>query len=276
MPLNKRLIFPLGGGGGGGAIDISTATLAYTTSGVSLGRAPRTFDISNNGTILTSTDELNRITTFDLPTPWDLNGRTSRGYMANFGQHAFNNHCEHNSRATGYLFATSNPIQNYSKPCSGTLYTASGTSGGSLLWSNLGNQWVEQACFSNAGTNFYPISVYYLAQFSCGAYSPNTSLTYIRRVSRAELGFGSGSMRGIYISEDGLNMFISGSVNSVNSNYHLRQYSLSTPYDISTYTFVSQLNVTETGAAIFDIKFSPDLSTAFILGGNNSYYVYNT
>lgn len=269
MSLNKRLINT----GGGGSIDVSSATLAYTTSGVSIGRAPRTFDISNNGTILTSTDEVNRITTFDLPTAWDLNGRTSRGYMASFGQLAFNNHCEHNSRATGYLFATSNPIQDYTKTCSGTVYYAGGVSGGSLLWSNLGNQFVEQACFSNAGTNLYPISIDYLAQFSCGAYSPNTSLTYIRRVSKAEMGF-AGAMRGVAISEDGLHLFISGSTNSVNSIYRLKQYSLSTPYDISTYTFVSELDVTGTGSGIFDIKFSPDLSTFIVLAGNN-YYAFN-
>lgn len=271
MSLNKRLINT----GGGGSIDVSSATLAYTTSGVSIGRAPRTFDISNNGTILTSTDEVNRITTFDLPTAWDLNGRTSRGYMANFGQHAFNNHCEHNSRATGYLLVTSNTIQDYSKPCSGTIYSAGGVSGGSLLWSNLGNQFVEQACFSNAGTNLYPVSITYLAQFSCGAYSPNTSLTYIRRVSKAEMGFGSGSMRGIYVSEDGLHLFISGATTASTTSYILKQYSLSTPYDISTYTFVSQLDVTGTGSAIFDIKFSPDLSTFIVLAGDNNYYAFN-
>lgn len=262
------------GGLTGGGIDISKASLAYTTSGVSIGRNPVTFDISNNGTILTSTDTVNRITTFDLPTPWDLNGRTSRGYMSNFGQHAFNNHCEHNSRATGYLFATSNPIQDYSKPCSGTTYSAGGVSGGSLLWSNLGNQWVEQASFSNAGTNLYPISINYLAQFSCGAYSPNTSLTYIRRVSKAEMGF-LGAMRGVAISEDGLHLFISGATNSTNTIYRLKQYSLSTPYDISTYTFVSELDVTGTGSAISDIKFSTDLKKLIVLAGDNNYYAYN-
>jgi hypothetical protein len=68
---------------------------------------------------------------------------------------------------------------------------------------------------------------------------------------------------GIFISPDGLNMYVNGSTGD-----DVNQYTLSTAWDISTATFVRLFSTSAQDSAPVDIFFKPDGLSMFIMGQN--------
>jgi sugar lactone lactonase YvrE len=75
---------------------------------------------------------------------------------------------------------------------------------------------------------------------------------------------------GLFLSPDGLNMYVCGSTGD-----DVNQYTLSTAFDVSTATFVRLFSVAAQDTTPSDIFFKPDGLTMFILGDtNNSVFQY--
>jgi hypothetical protein len=69
---------------------------------------------------------------------------------------------------------------------------------------------------------------------------------------------------GLFISPDGLNMYVNGS-----SGDDVNQYTLSTAWDVSTATFVRLFSTSAQDSAPVDIFFKPDGLSMFIMGQTN-------
>lgn len=69
---------------------------------------------------------------------------------------------------------------------------------------------------------------------------------------------------GLFLSPDGLNMFVNGSTGD-----DVNQYTLSTAFDVSTATFVRLFSTAAQDSAPNDIFFKPDGLSMFIMGGTN-------
>jgi sugar lactone lactonase YvrE len=72
------------------------------------------------------------------------------------------------------------------------------------------------------------------------------------------------SPAGLFLSPDGLNMYVNGS-----SGDDVNQYTLSTAWDISTATFVTTFSTSAQDSAPNDIFFKPDGLSMFIIGQTN-------
>jgi len=69
---------------------------------------------------------------------------------------------------------------------------------------------------------------------------------------------------GLFISPDGLNMYVNGSTGD-----DVNQYTLSTAFNVSTATFVRLFSTSAQDSAPNDIFFKPDGLSMFIMGGTN-------
>jgi sugar lactone lactonase YvrE len=69
---------------------------------------------------------------------------------------------------------------------------------------------------------------------------------------------------GLFISPDGLNMYVNGSTGD-----DVNQYSLSTAFDVSTATFVRLFSTSAQDSAPTDIFFKPDGLSMYIMGSTN-------
>ena len=69
---------------------------------------------------------------------------------------------------------------------------------------------------------------------------------------------------GLFISPDGLNMYVNGTTGD-----DVNQYTLSTAWDVSTATFVRLFSTASQDSAPADIFFKPDGLSMFIMGGTN-------
>jgi len=79
------------------------------------------------------------------------------------------------------------------------------------------------------------------------------------------------SPQGIFFYPDGTKMYIVGSWND-----KVYQYNLSTPWDVTTATFVSSKSIKDKDNNPRDLFFHPDGSKMYIVGdGNNTVYQYN-
>jgi len=72
------------------------------------------------------------------------------------------------------------------------------------------------------------------------------------------------SPQGLFLSPDGLNMYVNGSTGD-----DVNQYTLSTAFNVSTATFVRLFSTSAQDAAPADIFFKPDGLSMFILGNTN-------
>jgi hypothetical protein len=69
---------------------------------------------------------------------------------------------------------------------------------------------------------------------------------------------------GLFISSDGVNMYVNGSTGD-----DVNQYTLSTAFNVSTATYVRTFSTAAQDSAPQDVFFKPDGLTMFILGGTN-------
>jgi len=69
---------------------------------------------------------------------------------------------------------------------------------------------------------------------------------------------------GLYISPDGLNMYVNGSTGD-----DVNQYTLSTAFDVSTATFVTTFSTSAQDSTPNDVFFKPDGLSMFVLGSTN-------
>lgn len=75
---------------------------------------------------------------------------------------------------------------------------------------------------------------------------------------------------GLFFKPDGTAMYVVGA-----SNDRVNQYSLSTPWDVSTATFVNFISVSAQDSSSQDVFFKPDGLTMFVVGDtNNSVFQY--
>jgi len=73
-----------------------------------------------------------------------------------------------------------------------------------------------------------------------------------------------GTPQGLFLSPDGLNMYVNG-----NTGDDVNQYTLSTAFDVSTASFVRLFSTSAQDSSPVDIFFKPDGLSMFIMGGTN-------
>jgi hypothetical protein len=73
-----------------------------------------------------------------------------------------------------------------------------------------------------------------------------------------------GTPNGIFISPDGLNMYVNGSTGD-----DVNQYTLSTAWNVSTATYVRLFSTAAQDSSPQDVFFKPDGLTMFVMGGTN-------
>jgi hypothetical protein len=95
--------------------------------------------------------------------------------------------------------------------------------------------------------------------------APNTGITgwNYSGISKS-IGTEEGTPTGLFISPDGLNMYVNGSAGD-----DVNQYTLSTAFNVSTATYVRTFSTAAQDSAPQDVFFKPDGLTMFILGGTN-------
>jgi sugar lactone lactonase YvrE len=95
--------------------------------------------------------------------------------------------------------------------------------------------------------------------------APNTGITGWNYSGLSKsIGTEETTPNGLYISPDGLNMYVNGS-----GGDDVNQYTLSTAWDVSTATFVRLFSTASQDSAPNDIFFKPDGLSMFILGQTN-------
>jgi sugar lactone lactonase YvrE len=120
--------------------------------------------------------------------------------------------------------------------------------------------------FKSDGTTIYRTSSTSVSQYSLT--SNNLSTLSLKR------SYNTGyTLNGVYFKSDGTKMYVLANVTSA---WRLREYSLSTPWDISTASPVASFDVFNQDTAPTGLTFSTDGTKIYITGNtNNSIYYYN-
>jgi sugar lactone lactonase YvrE len=95
--------------------------------------------------------------------------------------------------------------------------------------------------------------------------APNTGITgWIYSGKSFSISAQESAPAGLFLSPDGLNMYVNGSTGD-----DVNQYTLSTAFDVSTATFVTTFSTSAQDSSPQDIFFQPDGLTMYILGSTN-------
>lgn len=110
-------------------------------------------------------------------------------------------------------------------------------------------------------------------QYTFGTAFDASTLSYATKLLNTATQFGVGSSRDIRLSADGTKAYVSGLDGG--SVCRVFQYTLSTPYDLSTGTYASKVLSPTVDTSIWGILFSPDGLTLFVNGlGTSKVYQY--
>tara|TARA_R110000850_G_scaffold274612_1_gene412317 strand:- start:1136 stop:1963 length:828 start_codon:yes stop_codon:yes gene_type:complete len=118
--------------------------------------------------------------------------------------------------------------------------------------------------FSPDGLNFYLMSTSGSLQDSLLQYSLSTAwdittLSYVRRMNLGTI-ISEYNPRGIYFIDDGLTLFLSG-----DSTDKIHEFSLSTAWDISTYSLVQSFDVSAFSSRPSGLYFNPNGLQAYLI-----------